>query len=106
MPESLARGSVQCDEIAFRIAGEHKVAGSGQHTRPRWGGVAKFPFELSRREIEGAKSTLVRFAVGRRKIRTAVVRMASLVGLRSGAEDVTLLAGVDVEESGLRVETG
>src|SRR5712671_5585860 len=62
------------------------------------------PFNFSGGRIDGAQRTPERRSVIVRKIRTAVIRMARLIGLRGGAEDVALFARRHIKETSLRVE--
>src|ERR1700680_1962416 len=105
MPERLARGRVQRDEVPFSIAGEHQPSGTRQRTRPTRRQMPELPLHLSARRINGAKSTPIRLGSIRRKIGAAVVSMTLFVRLRRGAENVALLASIHVKQPSLRVES-
>src|SRR5260370_10984313 len=65
-----------------------------------------FPFNLSRRRIDGPERAPERRRIIIWKISAAVIRMPGLIRLRSRAENVALLPCSHIEEAGLRIESG
>ena len=106
MPERLAGGGVEGDEVAFGVAGEQQASGGGEHAGPGGRGVREFPFHFAGRGIERAQCAEVRLGFVGRKIGAAVIGVSGFVRLRRGAESVALVARGDIEQSGLRVVGG
>ena len=104
MPERLSVRRIQSNEVPFRVAGEDEATRRRQHTRPSWRGVSELPLDFSALRIDGSQRTDIGFGFIGWKIRTAVVRMASFIGLRGGAEDVALITRAHVEQAGLNIE--
>src|SRR6266478_97682 len=65
-----------------------------------------FPFDFAGVRIDGAERAPKRLGIVVGKICAAVVRVAGLVRLRRGAENVALFACGHVEQAGLRVKSG
>src|SRR5260370_23120252 len=65
-----------------------------------------FPFNLSRRRIDGPERAPERRRIIIWKISAAVIRIPGLIWLRSRAENVALLPCSHIEETGLRIENG
>src|SRR6202022_2740172 len=63
-----------------------------------------FPLDFSARRIDRPQRAPERRGIIVGKIRAAVIRMPSLVGLRGGAENVALFARGHVKQAGLRVK--
>src|SRR5262249_37579623 len=103
VPERLAGGRVESDEVSLRIAAENQTARGRQHARPGRRGMLPFPLYFAGvgidrrpRAIEGGGGLV-------RKIGRAIVGVAFVVRLRRGRKNVALLASRDVKKSGLRV---
>ena len=74
-----------------------------KHPGPGRGCVLERPLYLPSRRINGLQKTAIRPSLFGRKICAAVIGMAGLVGLRSRAENVALIACSHIEERRLRI---
>ncbi len=68
--------------------------------------MLKLLLDLSGRGIDGFQKSEIRFGFFRREVRAAVEGVTGLVRLWGGAENVALVAGRDVDQSGLRIIGG